>query len=557
MTAVRIEAIFRYRNAVVEYLFCTCSKKSVKIFYNIKRLLLIVLTLGMSVAATGQSQKKKTPATATLLTEAEAVELALRQNPDILRAREEIYRAQGLVISRRGPALPRLSVSANLTADDQYLTKSRFNAQFERGPSTITLPIGPGGSDVTIPLGGGQRGGRRLPTNEQWDVTVTLSKTIFDGFGTRSSIAAAKLEREIALAGFEETVLQVIFDVRSAFLRALLTRELIAVERESIKLLEEELENQRRRFEAGTVPRFNVLRAEVELANARPALIRAENAHRLALQRLSVVLGMDNPASTEITPPLKLQGSLDAVAPRITLTEALESSRTKRPLVKQLYALEEVREQTLRQAYSQLYPRLTAFVSYSILKEQLSNDWSRTDSGYRAGIGGSWDLFDGLAVYGNIHQARAAQSVAEINTTERMRLLDLEVREAYSRYIEALELVNASQKTVEQAREALRLAMTRFDAGAATQLDVLNSRVALTQASTAQLTARHDLQSAVALLNRTSSLAFNVKKSIVDTSEKMSNNSPTTSSKKSQDVEASEKSGSTDTPTRPGGSRLR
>lgn len=495
----------------------------------------------------------------TEITLADAVKLALRQNPEVLRAREEIYRAQGLIVSRRGPALPQLSLSANLTFDDQYLTRSRFNPQFQAMQRTITLPIGPGGSNVTFPLGGGGATGRRLPTNEQWDVSLTLSKVIFDGFATRANIASAKLERELALAGLEETALQVIYDAQSAFLRALLTRELINVERESITLLEEELANQQRRFDAGTVPRFNVLRAEVELANQRPSLIRAENAHRLALQRLAVVLGMDNPADKSIAPPIFPVGKLAANAPQITLEDALKTARTQRPIVRQLDALERIRDQGLKIAHSQLYPRLTAFLSYSILKEQFSNDWSKTDSGYRAGVGATWDLFDGLAAYGDIAQARSARRLAEINTFDRMRLLDLEVRDAYSRYVEALELVAASEKTVEQAREALRLANTRFDAGAATQLDVLNARVALTQAATVQLTALHDLQTAVAALRRTTTIGYNIRTLVLEAdgnqtpSEKKSSSAVDADPKPSKD----KASNNTNQPSRAVGNRVR
>jgi len=46
-----------------------------------------------------------------------------------------------------------------------------------------------------------------------------------------------------------------------------------------------------KRFQAGTVPRFNVLRAEVEVANSRPKLIHARNAFRTSKDRLANLLG--------------------------------------------------------------------------------------------------------------------------------------------------------------------------------------------------------------------------------------------------------------------------
>ena len=64
------------------------------------------------------------------------------------------------------------------------------------------------------------------------------------------------------------------------------------------------LKDQRNRFEAGTVPRFNVLRAEVELANVIPNLIRAKNDYLLAQLSLAKLLGLEAASSGQpITPP--------------------------------------------------------------------------------------------------------------------------------------------------------------------------------------------------------------------------------------------------------------
>src|SRR2546425_13110823 len=92
-------------------------------------------------------------------------------------------------------------------------------------------------------------------------------------------IAALK---EQAIFDFKRVVADTLVDVRIAYFDILLAAQQIVVREASVKLLTRELEDTRRRFEAGTVPRFNVLRAEVELANAQPKLIRAKNDHRIA-----------------------------------------------------------------------------------------------------------------------------------------------------------------------------------------------------------------------------------------------------------------------------------
>src|SRR5207247_2405276 len=86
-----------------------------------------------------------------------------------------------------------------------------------------------------------------------------------------------------------------------AYHDVLLAEQQIVVQEASVKLLAQELENTTHRFEAGAVPRFDVLRGEVELANARPRLIRARNAHRIAKNNLATLLCHTLPPTARAT----------------------------------------------------------------------------------------------------------------------------------------------------------------------------------------------------------------------------------------------------------------
>ena len=94
-----------------------------------------------------------------------------------------------------------------------------------------------------------------------------------------------------------------------------------------------------------------------------------------------------------------------------------------------------------------------------------------------------------------MEQSRLALSESQLT-------VDVEVRRTISSYQQAVELAAASQKVVEQAAEALRLANARFSAGTATQLDVLTSQVELTTAKLNQLQAYYSYNVAVALARR-------------------------------------------------------
>ena len=92
---------------------------------------------------------------------------------------------------------------------------------------------------------------------------------------------------DASLYALRDTIDQVIATVRQQFYQVILNKALIGVQEESVHLLEAQLKDQQNRFEAGTVPRFNVLQAEVALANQQPALITARNNYRIAQLQLA------------------------------------------------------------------------------------------------------------------------------------------------------------------------------------------------------------------------------------------------------------------------------
>ena len=81
------------------------------------------------------------------------------------------------------------------------------------------------------------------------------------------------------------------FLVSAGFFDTLLAREKITVQEQNIQLLEDQLQDSKNRYEAGAVSQFEVLRAEVELANAQPELIRARNGFKIAIEELRQLLG--------------------------------------------------------------------------------------------------------------------------------------------------------------------------------------------------------------------------------------------------------------------------
>jgi outer membrane protein TolC len=147
-------------------------------------------------------------------------------------------------------------------------------------------------------------------------------------------------------------------------------------------------------------------------------------------------------------------------------------------------------------------PSVQVFAGYGWRNSQFTTDLSHDVEGWNAGAQLSWNIFDGMLTRGKITQARALHEKSKTEIDDTGRRIELEVRTAYSFFVEAREVLESQKKVQEQAEEALRLARARADAGTGTQLDVLDAQTALTEARTTQVQALHDYTVARARLER-------------------------------------------------------
>jgi outer membrane protein TolC len=147
-------------------------------------------------------------------------------------------------------------------------------------------------------------------------------------------------------------------------------------------------------------------------------------------------------------------------------------------------------------------PSVQAYGGYEARNSMFTSDLTYDVYGWTAGVQISWDIFDGFLTKGKVMEAKALYEKAGVELDDTTRRIELDVRTAYSKFIEATDLLASQKKVVEQAEEALRLATARNDAGTGTQLDVLSARTALTDAQTTQIEALHDYAAARARLER-------------------------------------------------------
>ena len=445
----------------------------------------------------------------------QAILTALQRNPTLLNAEQEIKRTKGVIIQVRAQALPQINANANFQWVDPNLTGARV---FGNTSSTSGFTPSPAASTGAASLMEGlpsQVGDFRAPLAaptpvpvrniEQSDISYAISVTgtqlIFNGT-TFNQIRGTFFQRDSAYFAFRNVLDQLISTVKTQFYQIIVNRDLVSVNEENVRLLEAQLKDQQNRFEAGTVPRFNVLQADVQLHNQIPQLIAAQNNLRISKLQLAKTLGLDFQRRRGDSPPLEVIGDMPYIPRPIELADAIEMGKQRRAFLKQARANVLNQLQQVRATAGQWLPNVTTTGGGEWVSSPINSSWHDISKGWTALVQASVPIWDSGAIAGQVIQQRALLSETKITYDDDVRQVELEIQQAYSILQQNRELIQSQEKNVELADEALRLAKARLDAGAGVQLDVLNATVQLLTAQSTRLQALFGYNSSLAEFDR-------------------------------------------------------
>ncbi len=400
---------------------------------------------------------------------AECLDLVARQNPDVIGAGKRVETAHAVVIQARSGVLPSLTTTGYYQRREQSVASN-------------------GGTQTNI-----------RPDDYFADIRITQS--LYSSGAVRNRIAAAKLIEQVAILDQQAALDTATFQVREAFYSTLAAEQSIGVRQQAIDLLGAQLKDQRDRLAAGSVGQINVNRAEVSLANERPALLQAQSNVRTAYATLSQVLALSYPKET-VDPPFHVHGMLEYRPFSMSLEECLGRAAAMRPeLQGRKIALDVLKHQMVVEKAG-TRPSVVAFAAYDVYSQPSELAVKDNFAGYTIGLAASWTLFDGFATLGRVRGIRAQQGEAAAQLVATRLQVETDVRVAFDQLKTAESTLQPLSQNIALANETLGLATHNFDAGLNTQLDVLQSRVDLTRVQTTELGGRLAYNVALARLER-------------------------------------------------------
>src|SRR5438552_7656998 len=269
--------------------------------------------------------------TAPVYTIEQAVAVAQEHNPDILIARKRVQGARGSWIEARSGFLPSVSSSGLY---DKRQTQSETSLR-----------------------------------QEDYNAILKLEQNLYTGGAVSSQVAIAQLNIAKANCDLQEIVSRVTMDVRIAFNELLLNRAKVHVREDSVRVLEEELQNQQEQLRAGIVSKLNVERAEVALGNERPELFNAQTELRNSYLRLAELFGTDLRAGAQ-APRFEIAGELQYRPSHADLNDCLARADVNRPVIKARQKDIEIEDRQYVSARSAMRPHIRAFSGYEVYSER-------------------------------------------------------------------------------------------------------------------------------------------------------------------------------------------
>jgi outer membrane protein len=394
------------------------------------------------------------------------IQIALENQPRIRSAEAALEGAEARVGTARSGYFPRI---------DTTLGYRRETANIAGGVSASTGNITP-------------RRVTNISVNRQ-DFTARLSQNVFDSFRREWNVQAARENQNAAQFDLSTTRQDVILNVQQAYYNYLLARRLVEVNQEAVRRNIQNLERARGFFEVGTRPKIDVTRAQVDLANAELALVRARNGVAVSFAALNNAIGVPEhplyriPEALEIPPQVLKPEELIT-----TLEESTRIALENRTELRALRARIRSAEANLTLAKRNFLPILSADANWNYRGQELpyAPNW----------VVGATVTVPVLnpPLFSQVDESAADLASAQASEEITGQNIVLEVQQSFVDLVSARERIRSAEVLVTQARENLELAQGRYQVGVGPLIDVTDAQLALTQAESENIQAIVDYQ---------------------------------------------------------------
>lgn len=378
----------------------------------------------------------------------QAIARALQRNPSAQAAALELDRADALVRQARAASLPMLNANANYTRLDHdrslagrtFAAKDQLNANLQ-----LTVPIIAPGKWA------------------QWSHAKDDARVL--------GMAGDEVRRQVAIS------------VARTFLTVVSQHRVVEVNERALEAARVHERYAAERLAGGVGRRIDAVRATQQVATNDAAVKRSKVALARSMEALGVLVGEERPIDVAVDPDLGAVPDAAAASAESENRLDLQVARARR----------EAAQQRVRDNWIDFLPQLTGqFQPFY----QTPSTLTMPQTGWQAMLMFTMPLYDGGARYGAHDERKILRDQAELTIANLMRQARSEVRIAFEAQRGAEAELDAARAAAQAAHDAEQMAQLAYQAGASTNLEVVDAERQARDADTAVAVAEDSLRQA-------------------------------------------------------------
>lgn len=382
----------------------------------------------------------KAQTTPPMLTLKDAVEIALKNNYNILLAKNNKTIAQNNVTRGNAGFLPVVGASLTQNNSSQHIEQTKSDGTVNKIPraKNSSLSYGP-----------------------------SLTWTIFDGFAMFANYDQLKQLNELSSVTTHDTVLNTITDVILTYYDLINQNEQIKAQHGAIAISHTQLKYASDKFSVGTASHLDVYNAQVNLNTDTAALLNLQAHFKTTKIRLNQMLIRDPQIDFSVADTI-------IVDDKLVLGDILSSAQTQNPAIISAQINKRIADISLRQVQANRYPVLSIGGGYTWSHSKTPAGFTRMQDarGFNYGLTASINIFDGFNQTRRERNAKIQIDNAAIDVKKVRLNVESQINNLYVGYLSGLDLVKLGQSNVAIAKRNLDISLDKYKIGTITPLEI-------------------------------------------------------------------------------------
>lgn len=416
----------------------------------------------------------------TVLTQAEAVKLALENNYGIKIAANAVEVADNNTSILNSGYLPTLTGSAGATYN-----LDNTEAEFSNGTSTV--------------LNGAE--------SDRYNASLSLNYTLFDGLGRRYNYKSLKEQYQLSELQARETIENTVIQLFSVYYSVEQLSENLEALRETLEVSKDRLVRAQYQFDYGQNTKLGVLNAEVDINNDSINIISSYQSLKNAKRDLNVVLGnaLSSDFSVSTTVDFTLQFKKDSLFDKAKTRNVALLQSEKNIAISQL---------SIKSSKSGYLPTVGLNGTYGWNKNN-NNAASfvavSTNTGLSGGLSLSWNLFDGGSTITSVKNAKVNLETQKLEKENILIGITRDFENAWEDFENKLNIFNIQEQNIITSQSNFERTQEKFKIGQVNSIEFRQAQLNLLNAELSRNQAKYQAKLAELSLLQLSGELLNVK----------------------------------------------